>query len=172
MANMINGFLNVSRLESGKIQIDKQRLDVEELIKEVIDDTGLLFSSHVVKFEPRGPIFINADHDKISSVLINLISNAVKYSTKDKPVEVKCHPEDKQVVISVTDEGMGINPEDAEHLFERYYRVDSSQTRHISGFGIGLYLSAEIVQHHGGKIWVESEPGKGSTFYFSLPVED
>jgi PAS domain S-box-containing protein len=172
MANMINGFLNISRLESGKIQIDKHRFDVEELIKEVIDDTEMLFSSRDVKFVPHRPVFINADHDKISSVLINLISNAIKYSPKDKPVVVKCELADKQVVISIKDEGLGIKPADTERLFERYYRVENSQTKHISGFGIGLYLSAEIVEHHGGKIWVESEVDKGSTFFFSLPVED
>lgn len=170
MANMINGFLNVSRLESGKIKIDKQLFDVEELIKEVLNDTEMLFSLRDIKFVPCRPVFINADHDKISSVIINLISNAVKYSAKDKPIEVKCEPVGNQVVISITDEGIGIKPTDAERLFERYYRVDNNQTKHISGFGIGLYLSAEIVERHDGKIWVESEPGKGSTFYFSLPL--
>lgn len=170
MANMINGFLNVSRLESGKIQIEKERFDIEELIKEVTDDTELLFFSREVKFKPNRPVFVNADHEKISSVLVNLISNAVKYSPKDKPIVVQCQLGDEQIIISVKDEGLGIKPEDAGRLFERYYRVESSQTKHISGFGIGLYLSAEIVEHHGGKIWVESEVGKGSTFYFSLPV--
>lgn len=170
MANMINGFLNVSRLESGKIQIEKEHFDIEELIKKVIDDTELLFSSREVKFTPSRPVFVRADDDKISSVLINLISNAVKYSPKDKPIEVRCEQADKQVIISVKDEGLGIKPEDTGRLFERYYRVENNQTKHISGFGIGLYLSAEIVAHHGGKIWVESEVGKGSTFYFSLPV--
>jgi signal transduction histidine kinase len=77
---------------------------------------------------------------------------------------------ENEVTISVSDEGIGIKPADAEKIFDRYYRIENSNTRHISGFGIGLYLSAEIVERHGGKIWLESEPGKGSTFYFSLPL--
>jgi len=77
---------------------------------------------------------------------------------------------EKNVVFSVKDEGMGIKAHDIEKLFERYYRVSTNHTRHISGFGIGLYLSAEIIQRHDGRIWVESESGVGSTFYFSLPL--
>jgi signal transduction histidine kinase len=73
------------------------------------------------------------------------------------------------VIVSVKDEGMGIKPEDLGYIFDRYYRVETNHTRHISGFGIGLYLSAEIIKRHGGEIWAESELDKGSTFYFSLP---
>jgi signal transduction histidine kinase len=74
------------------------------------------------------------------------------------------------VIVSVKDEGIGINPSDAERIFDRYYRVESSNTRHISGFGIGLYLSAEIIERHSGRIWVNSQPGEGSTFNFALPL--
>ena len=170
MTTMINGFLNVSRLESGKIQIDKQEFDIGDLITEAIEEARITISSHVINFPTCDAVFINADREKIGSVISNLLSNAVKYSPKGKLIEVQCHVNDIEVRVSVKDKGMGIKAEDIDKLFDRYYRVETSHTQHISGFGIGLYLSAEIVNRHNGKIWAESESGVGSTFYFSLPV--
>jgi len=170
MSSMINGFLNISRLESGKILIDKHEFDMVALIEEVILETGLTVSSHQVKFEPCDPVMVYADRDKISSVVTNLVSNAIKYSPKGKLVVVKCAINGQKIQVNVKDEGIGIKPEDKEKLFDRYYRVESDHTRHISGFGIGLYLSAEIIKRHDGDIWVESEIGEGSTFFFNLPV--
>jgi PAS domain S-box-containing protein len=172
MSTMINGFLNISRLESGKIQIDKQPFDMVALIEEVIHETELTVSSHEVLFFPSAPVMLTADRDKISSVITNLVSNAVKYSPKGKLIQVRCEIIAKQVKVSVKDQGMGVKMQDQEKLFDRYYRVESNHTQHISGFGIGLYLSAEIIKRHDGEIWVESESGKGSTFYFSLPLKE
>lgn len=171
MSTMINGFLNISRLESGKIQIDKQPFDMEKLISEVIDEIAITVSSHEIGFTPCKPVMVNADRDKISSVISNLVSNAVKYSPKGKHIEVTCELQDRNVIVSVKDEGMGIKPQDMDMIFDRYYRVESAHTQHISGFGIGLYLSAEIVRQHQGEISVDSESGVGSTFYFSLPLQ-
>jgi len=170
MVNMINGFLNISRLESGKMQIEKHEFNLEDLIEETIKETELTVSSHTIKFEPCNHFMINADRDKISSVITNLISNAVKYSPKGKVIEIRCEVIGDHVQVSVKDEGMGLKPQDRDKVFDRYYRVETNHTRHISGFGIGLYLSAEIIHRHDGEIWVESESGKGSTFYFSLPL--
>lgn len=170
MSGMINGFLNISRLESGKIMIDKRKFDMEEMITEVIDEMKLTVSSHHLNFIPCAVTEVYADHDKISSVISNLISNAVKYSPKGKNIDVTCEVAEGKVIVSVKDEGMGIKPEDIGKIFDRYYRVQSDNTQHISGFGIGLYLSAEIVKRHGGEIWAESESGKGSKFTFSIPV--
>jgi PAS domain S-box-containing protein len=171
MTTMINGFLNVSRLESGRIQIDKQPFDIEKLISEVIDEMTITVSSHEIGFTPCKPVMVNADRDKISSVISNLVSNAVKYSPKGKYIEVTCKLHDQNVIVSVKDEGMGIKPQDMDMIFDRYYRVESAHTQHISGFGIGLYLSAEIVRQHQGEISVDSQSGVGSTFYFSLPIQ-
>jgi len=98
-----------------------------------------------------------------------LVGNAVKYSNKGSQIELNCILHANEVVLSVRDHGMGINPNDMEKIFDRYYRVETKYTQHIAGFGIGLYLSAEIVRRHDGRIWAESEPGVGSIFYFSLP---
>ncbi len=170
MSAMINGFLNISRLESGKILIEKQIFDLTELIVEIIDETELTVSTHEFRFEQKRPIIVNTDRDKIGSVITNLLTNAVKYSPKGKVVEIKCEVLKNEIQVSIHDNGIGIRAEDQEKLFDRYYRVETTNTQHISGFGIGLYLSAEIIQRHDGKIWVKSEPGKGSTFYFSLPT--
>jgi PAS domain S-box-containing protein len=171
MSTMINGFLNISRLESGKIQINKQPFIIGDLIKEVIGEINLTGPAHIIQLQKCDKVVLHADREKISSVLINLLSNAVKYSPKGSKIQVDCSQQGNKVCVSVTDEGLGISAEDCDHIFDRYYRVESNHTRHISGFGIGLYLSAEIIQRHEGQIWVESERGKGSTFFFSLPVK-
>lgn len=167
---MINGFLNISRLESGKILIEKRRFDLQKMIQEVIDEVRLTVSTHTIKFTSGNQTEVYADPDKIGSVISNLISNAIKYSPSGKTIEIKCGLANGRVIVSVRDKGMGIKPQDAEKIFDRYYRVESNRTQHISGFGIGLYLSAEIIKRHDGEIWVESEDGIGSTFYFSLPI--
>lgn len=169
MTSMINGFLNLSRLESGKLHIIKEKFDMEDLIQEVIGETELIVASHNIHFCTNEPVMVNADRDKIGSVISNLLSNAVKYSPKGKNIEVQCAIASKNVQVSIKDEGMGIKPQDKEKLFERYYRVQSNHTQHISGFGIGLYLCSEIIQRHEGEIWAESQSGVGSTFYFAIP---
>ncbi|MEO3407600.1 ATP-binding protein [Mucilaginibacter sp. CAU 1740] len=170
MTTMINGFLNVSRLEAGKIHIDPQPFTLDDLIREVIDELILGGTTHQIVMEDGPKIKISADRDKIASVISNLLNNAVKYSLRDTCITVACRIVSGAAEVSVRDEGIGIRQEDAARLFERYYRVQDKAFRHVSGFGIGLYLSAEIVEHHGGRIWVESQPGKGSIFYFSLPL--
>ncbi|UOE52075.1 PAS domain S-box protein [Mucilaginibacter sp. SMC90] len=170
MSSMINGFLNISRLESGKIAIDKELFDLDLLIKEVVEEYGLTVSSHIININICDHVQVNADREKIGSVISNLISNAVKYSPKRKEIEVKCAMVNGFAQISVKDEGMGVDAQDLPRIFDRYYRVESNHTRHISGFGIGLYLSAEIIRRHEGQIWAESESGVGSVFYFSLPL--
>ncbi|HWD86829.1 MAG TPA: PAS domain S-box protein [Mucilaginibacter sp.] len=170
MTDLINGFLNVSRLESGKLLIDKERFDLTALVREIIDEVKLTVTTHEIILNAPGPVQVLADQDKIGSVISNLLSNAVKYSPKSKLIMVGCRTEGNDALVSVQDEGIGISPQDKDKLFERYYRVTSDTTRNISGFGVGLYLSAEIIARHDGRIWVESEKGAGSTFYFTLPL--
>lgn len=170
MADMINSFLNVSRLESGKIHIEKEVFNIDGLIADIIDETALTNDSQVFLMKCADPIPVNADRDKIRSVISNYLSNAIKYSPKERPIKVGCRLENSEVIVSVEDEGYGISKQELPRLFERYYRAEANRNRQISGFGIGLYLSSEIIARHGGKVWAESQPGLGSTFYFSLPV--
>jgi PAS domain S-box-containing protein len=168
MTTMINGFLNISRLESGKIVLDKSTFEIGQLIKTLIEESSIIDKSHQVTYEACEATSVYADRDKISNVFSNLLSNAIKYSPSNPDIIVTCNVLKSEVVIGIKDFGMGISKEDAELIFKRYHRVEGNPT--ISGFGIGLYLSAEIIDRHHGKIWVDSELGKGSTFYFSLPL--
>lgn len=170
MTNMINGFLNISRLESGKIHIDRQIFDLALLIKETEEETLTTIFSHEIIFAPVETTFVNADRDKIGQVIHNLISNAVKYATQGTLINIACITVNGSAQVSVKDQGMGIKPDDIDKIFDRYYRVEAGHMYSISGFGIGLYLCAEITHRHQGEIWVESEFGKGSTFTFSLPL--
>jgi signal transduction histidine kinase len=169
MSSLINGFLNLSNLESGKIRLNLTAFDVKQLVEEVLEETRLINSVHNLVIVP-GPTFnVYADRDKIAQVISNLLSNAIKYSPRGKNIEVAYRVVDDFGQITVKDEGMGIKAKDIERLFDRFYRVESKHTQNISGFGIGLYLCREIIQRHRGEIWVESETGKGSTFFFSVP---
>lgn len=170
MTNMINGFLNVARLESSKISLDKTDFSLGELIEEVITEMKLTVVTHTFSWQPGEPVMVHADKDKIWSVLTNLLSNAIKYSPSRETIEIIYDRVGNKARVGVRDEGIGLTPGDKEKVFDRFFRVQSNQTRYISGFGIGLYLSAEIIRRHDGEIWAESEPGKGSTFYFTLPL--
>ena len=170
MLHMINSLLHLSGAEAGKIHLSKQEFKLEELIHEVVEETIFITATHQIMLEPCPTITINADRDKIEQVLVNLLSNAAKYSGKDAPIEIACTLQGEQVQVSIKDQGLGIAPEDVQKLFLPHYRVESRETEKIAGFGIGLYLCAEIIQRHDGKIWVESEIGKGSTFKFTLPL--
>lgn len=169
MTGMINGFLNLSRLESGKIHIDLQHFDLALLIKEVEQEFMATITSHKIIFGPIESGFVHADREKIGQVIHNLISNAVKYSPAGSSIHISCSSSNDVASLRVKDHGMGIKPDDLPKIFDRYYRVEGNHMFSISGFGIGLYICSEIIHRHHGKIWAESEFGKGSTFGFSLP---
>jgi PAS domain S-box-containing protein len=170
MTTLINGFLNISRLESGQIQMEMQHFSVNDLVREIKQEYLDTISSHPVIYQQSDDIMMDGDRDKIGQVINNFISNAVKYSPAGSVILLSCQIRDGSVVFSVKDNGMGIAPDNLPKLFDRYYRVQGQQTLTVAGFGIGLYLSAEIVYRHHGKIWAESEVNVGSTFYFSIPL--
>jgi len=170
MLSMINGLLSLSGAEAGKIHLTRQQFSMSELIEEVIGETMFLTATHQIIMVPCDKITVNADRDKIEQVLVNLLSNAAKYSGNDLPIEISCTIKNKFAEVAVRDQGMGVSPEDVRKLFQPHYRVERQETEKIGGFGIGLYLCSEIVKRHGGKIWVESEKGRGSTFKFTIPI--
>lgn len=168
MNTMINGFLNLSQFESGEIHLDKTTFELSILLKEIDEDYKDLIATHTLIFEPLDTILVKADRNKIGHVLNNLLENAAKYSESGTTIQISCTTIEENAVVKVMDKGCGVEEKDHEKLFERYYRANEDST--VSGFGIGLYLSAEIIQQHNGKIWIESNPGVGSTFFFSLPL--
>ncbi|RZK35555.1 MAG: PAS domain-containing sensor histidine kinase, partial [Hymenobacter sp.] len=167
MSALIGGFLNVSRLESGKIHLDVGPFNLGGLITEITEEFILTTSSARLTFLPCREIVVAADRDKIGTVIANLLSNAVKYSPQGSFIEVSCEVSGSVAKVSIKDQGMGISPQNIGKLFDRYYRVEGNSG--ISGFGIGLYLCAEIIQRHDGRIWADSKPGEGSVFCFELP---
>jgi two-component system sensor histidine kinase VicK len=171
MTSIINGFLNMSRLESGKIHIDKALFDMAGLVKEAEEESLSSITSHRVVFAPVEYTPVIADRDKIGQVITNLINNAVKYSPQNSTINIACVTVNDMAMLSVQDQGIGIAQDHTDHLFDRFYRVESKDTKSIAGFGIGLYICKEIIDRHKGTIAVKSEVGKGSTFYFTLPVE-
>lgn len=170
MSLMVDGFLDVSLLESGKVHLNKTEFNLLDLIKVIAEENRIMLPSHFIQVIGECEIVINADKEKIGNVLSNLIGNAAKYSKKESLIAVKCETNKNEVIVSIEDEGIGIKNSDLNKLFDRFFRVDSPDTKTISGFGVGLYICAEAINQHGGKIWVESKLKEGSTFYFSLPL--
>jgi two-component system sensor histidine kinase VicK len=117
----------------------------------------------------KEPVFVEIDEDKLTQVLDNIISNALKYSPEGGKVTFKMEEKSDQIVISVSDQGVGIPKKNIEKIFERFYRVDKARSRKLGGTGLGLAIAKEMVEAHGGKIWAESIEGYGTTIFFSLP---
>ncbi|MHC3130294.1 MAG: PAS domain S-box protein [Candidatus Bathyarchaeota archaeon] len=173
LADLINDLLDVSRIQSGRgFKMKKGPIELGEIIRENVD----LFKSHTDRHSFKVNISpdlgsVEADKDRIDQVMENLISNAIKFSPQGGKITVSVEQTEGEVKISVADTGMGIAKKDLSHIFERFYRVDSPSIGTIGGTGLGLAIVKYIIESHGGKIWAESEVGKGSTFSFTLPLE-
>lgn len=169
---MINGFMSVSRLESSRIIIEPTTFRIFDLIAEVREDFVNTINSHPVTFNNTDDgTEITADRNRIEQVIKNLIGNAVKYSPRGTPITCTYQASESEITFSIKDHGEGIAPEEQKKIFERYYRVENMISKTTAGFGIGLYFCAEIIKLHNGRIWVESEIGKGADFHFSLPSD-
>lgn len=169
MSELIKSFLDVSRFGAGKIMLTKNRFCLNQLIQDIIEENLFTTPDQAIVLENTNKMEVYADEEKIGVVIANLLSNAIKYSPKGTTIKLGCQLNNGCAEVKLTDEGIGIKANDLHKLFDRYYRVENASTKHISGFGIGLYLSAEIIKQHNGKIWAESEMDKGSTFYFTIP---
>ncbi|AMR32794.1 hypothetical protein A0256_15875 [Mucilaginibacter sp. PAMC 26640] len=170
MTTLIQNFLDNAQILNGHFVLNKQQFDVYSFLEEVIVEARLFYPFNKFILQAKEAITVVADKSKIAQVLENLISNAVKYSEKDSTIIIACENIGNHVKISVIDEGIGIGRLDQERLFERFYRVNNDRIKHVSGFGIGLFLVAEILQYHQAKIKLHSTENVGSTFYFELPL--
>jgi len=167
MTDMVNGFLDLSRLESAKMHVNPSIFDIAELIRDAEEEARMLYGTHRFVFDAVENHMINGDRGKLGQVISNLIGNAVKYSQPGSVIRVSCVQSGGEVRVGVRDEGIGIRKEELPKIFERFYRVEGNNM--ISGFGIGLYVCAELVKLHGGEVWAESDLGKGSLIGFTLP---
>ncbi|MBL4677286.1 MAG: PAS domain-containing protein [Mucilaginibacter sp.] len=170
MQHLIESLLNVSRISAGQLELSKSRFNVTEMINESCDYVRVAGDYQVI-IKGDKDLEIVADKQKIEQILVNLVNNAVKYAPNSKEIIIEFTKRKTTIKISVQDFGEGIPYDKIPHLFERYYRVDSTGVQY-SGLGLGLYISAEIVERHGGKIGVNSDAGRGSSFWFTLPLGD
>lgn len=172
LTSLINDVLDIAKMEAGKVEWQMQPLDPSELLDWATNSTAGLFETNglelVCEIEPGLPEILG-DRNRLLQVLINLISNAVKF-TESGSVICRVKQENEGVCISVIDTGVGITPEDQPKVFEKFRQVGDTLTDKPKGTGLGLPICKQIVDHHGGRIWVESEPGKGSIFSFIIPT--
>jgi len=167
---IIADLLDVSKIRTGSLTFTKQDFDLNILLKEVIEELSVVYPNFKINFSPGSEIRVYADRDRIGQVIVNLVTNAIKYSPKSRDIYISSKMNEKSVMISVRDEGIGIQKNFQRKIFERFYRVEGKSEKTFPGFGIGLFIASEIIRRHKGSIGVESEPGKGSRFYFSLPL--
>jgi PAS domain S-box-containing protein/excisionase family DNA binding protein len=167
---LVNDLLDVSRAQMGRLTLNRKTINIKELIKSSVSDFQLVHETHRIENDGICNCRISVDPERIGQVINNLINNAIKYSPKRSRILVKAEKSNGEVIVSVRDFGKGIDNKDLEKVFERFYRVEKSKDG--TGFGLGLYIAGEIIKEHKGKIWAESENGKGSTFYFTLPMRN
>ena len=170
LTRLITDLLDVSKMESGRLSLNSEEFVLHDLIKETIDEVQHTASHHDIVYNPLPNISIYADRDRIAQVITNFLTNAIKYSPERDRVDVNVSLGDNEVIIGIQDYGIGILPEEQSKIFNRFYRVEGRNEQTFSGFGIGLYVAAEIIKRHNGSVWVVSEKDKGAAFYFSLPL--
>lgn len=171
VTNIVVDFLDVNKMQHGQLQLNLQPFDFIQVVNETIDFTRSIYPGRTLGTRvPAPPLQIIGDAERLRHVLNNLLNNAFKYSAAGSPVDLVVSSTDHEVKVSITDKGVGIAPENIPHIFDRYFRVTEIEHSH-QGMGIGLYLSATIIQRHQGKIWVESEKGAGTTAFFTLPLQ-
>jgi len=173
LAELIDDLLDVSRLESGKFVLQRQRLSLRDTIRSAIYGLSNLAKEKailIVDNVPEGLPEIEADEARIKEVMFNLVSNAIKFSTEGGKITVNAQATPNEILVQIIDQGIGIPAEALPHLFQKFYQINGSATRTRGGLGIGLYITKQIVEAHGGKIRVESKLDEGSTFSFTLPL--
>ncbi len=178
LTRLINDVLDLAKIEAGKIEWNIQPISMAEVVNTALTSTHKLAEDKELKTEPLieddlPPVL--ADHDRLIQVIINLVGNAVKFTDKGGRIEVSVKKKltpDKCIHVSVSDTGIGIRKKDLGKVFQKFKQVGSGMTDRPEGTGLGLSICREIIEHHKGKIWVESELKKGTTFHFTLPLED
>ncbi len=165
---LIDELMDVSSIRAGKLELRKQKSDLRDICSEVVEDQRLLSGRTIILSMPEKPIVMQVDYDRLAQVLVNLISNAVKYSPEECPVEVILKQCDTRTMIQVKDYGKGISKDLQERIFDTFYRTPDAQTSSKRGLGLGLAIAKDIVERHNGRVWCESIPDQGSSFFVEL----
>ncbi|PYZ96228.1 cell wall metabolism sensor histidine kinase WalK [Alteribacter lacisalsi] len=175
MIRLVNDLLQLSKMDSKDYQMTMNSMNLTSFVDQVIDRFEMSTKNQAITFKrkvPDEPLFVYGDRDKLTQLLDNIMSNAVKYSPQGGTITCSVKEEKGRVIISVQDEGVGIPKDSIPHVFDRFYRVDKARTRSLGGTGLGLAIAREIIQAHGGNIWVSSDWGQGTKMSFSLPVPE
>ncbi|MFD1471911.1 cell wall metabolism sensor histidine kinase WalK [Companilactobacillus mishanensis] len=185
MIRMIQDLLNLSRMDQGRSKLDKELVNFNEFFSYILDrfdmmlkkekadakedDTKVVKNYRIKRIFTNKDLWVEIDTDKMTQVVDNIMNNAIKYSPDGGVITCRLLETNKHIIISVSDEGLGIPRKDIKKVFDRFYRIDKARSRKQGGTGLGLSISKEIVEQHKGRIWVNSAEGRGSTFYISLP---
>ncbi|MGB8345472.1 MAG: HAMP domain-containing sensor histidine kinase [Ktedonobacteraceae bacterium] len=168
---LIDDLLDLNNVRSGRIPLQLGNCDIKATCREAIENQHQLTGRDIELEEPATAVIVKADSDRVNQVITNLISNALKYSPEDAPVQVTIRQHATAVCIAVHDQGQGISKEQQKHIFEAFYRTPDARTSKKRGWGLGLAICKDIIERHNGQIWCESKPGKGATFFVELPVK-
>ncbi|PST82921.1 hypothetical protein C7T94_09820 [Pedobacter yulinensis] len=170
LTGLINDLLDVNKIQSGRLRFNPEEFNFDSAIIQMLDELSLTMHGHKISIDYQADALVYADRERIRQVLTNLLNNAIKYSPASSEIRVSTTLAGHDVVLCVRDEGIGIAPEHTERIFEQFFRVAGDLQHTFPGLGLGLYISAQIIRTEGGRMWVESTEGSGSSFFFSLPV--
>ncbi|MGB4400861.1 MAG: PAS domain S-box protein [Daejeonella sp.] len=170
LTSLIGDLLDVTKISSGKLQFNDREFEFLPMVKELLEDLQRTTDKHTLQqdYEANGVVF--GDKERIGQVISNLVTNAIKYSPHADQIKIHTSLKDGEIILSVTDFGIGISSDNMDKVFEQFYRVSGNMQHTFPGLGLGLYISSEIIKREGGRIWVNSKEGEGSTFGFSLPI--
>jgi hypothetical protein len=174
LLGIINDILDISKIEAGKMELEPEQFELEEIISELKNTLEPLVKKKqlILDVDTNQECPVYADKLKIKQMLYNLFSNAIKFTPEKGKIAIDIDYGDEDITIGVSDSGIGIPPEEQDKIFESFRQLDSNSNRQYQGTGLGLALVKKIIEMHGGQIWVESESGKGSTFKFTLPRQN
>lgn len=179
MIHMINDLLELSRMDSGTMKIDNEFINIASLFNYILDRFDMIIANDdkpekyytIKRIIPNLQIWVDVDTSKLTQVLDNIMNNAIKYSPDGGVITARLEDHQTEVVLSITDQGLGIPQKDVVQIFDRFFRVDKARSRAQGGTGLGLAISKEIIERFGGRVWAESTEGRGSTFFVALPYE-
>jgi len=171
LLQLINDILDLSKIEAGQLELHCEDFSVEDAVPEVLSMIGPLATAKTIQLqqELQASAGVYADRVRFKQILYNLLSNAVKFTPKGGKIDLSCHVDDTWICVSVSDTGPGIRPQDQQMIFEEFRQAEGSEVKSQEGTGLGLAITKRLIEQHGGRIWLESEVGKGSCFRFTLP---
>ena len=170
ISELIGELLDVSKIRLGKLEYNITAFDFNEMVNSTVENIQLTNSTHTIVKTGQVKVEIRGDRERLQQVIINLLNNAIKYSPGAEKVYLEVEQKQDMIQVSIKDTGIGIAEQSLINIFDKYHRVEEHAV-HFQGLGIGLFISYEIIQRHHGKLWAESQPGKGSVFYFTLPLK-